>query len=366
MRWKTGSLLLLLIAIFISTACSTGNQDDRKEEGGSSPYTGKTLNVISWEGYQEPEWVKPFEDKYGVKVNVTYAGSVDDMFAKVQAGSVKYDLIFMDGGSVKRYKNFNLIQPIDMSKLASSAELIKKMKDVNDKHVVIDGKTFAVPFAWGSLPMMVNTDKIKEPIDSWNALWDEKYKGKVITMDDANNQIAMTALLLGLQDPYNLSEEEMAQVKNKLLQQKPLVKTYYSGFEDGKNLMASGEAWLGYSMGPTMIADLQKQGLPVREVIPKEGALVWVDNAAIGKESENVDLVYEYLNYLISADVQTALIQKTGYGGVNEKAAEKLSIHEAKVSHMDDQYYFDNLVYIAFPESFEKRVKVWNEVKTAQ
>lgn len=342
-----------------SAAPANGGEDAAK-------FKGETINVLSWEGYQEDEWVKPFEQKYGVTVKVTYAGSVDEMFAKAASGSVKYDLIFMDGGSVNRYFKMNLIQPIDLAKLKNTNQLIANMKSLNDKHVVKDGKTYAVPFAWGSLPMMVNTDKIKEPIDSWNALWDPKYSGKIVTLDDAANQTAMTAMLLGFEDPYNLTDEQLDQVKSKLLEQKPLVRTYYAGFEDGKNLMASDEGWIGFSMGPTMITDLQKEGKNVVEVIPKEGALVWIDNAVIGKDAKDPELVHVYIDYLISSEVQAQLIKKTSYGGVNADSANKLTDEEKKVSHMDDPNYFNNLVYVAFPESFEKRVKLWNEVKAAQ
>ncbi|MEX2461196.1 MAG: extracellular solute-binding protein [Paenibacillaceae bacterium] len=332
---------------------------------GEKSFKGEKINVLSWEGYQEKEWVKPFEDKYGVTVNITYAGSVDEMFSKVASGSVKYDLIFMDGGSVKRYQKMDLVQPIDLSKLKSASELISNLKKLNDSYVILDGSTYAVPFAWGTLPMMVNVDKIKEPIDSWGALWDQKYKGKIVTLDDASNQIAMTALLLGIKDPYNLTDDQFDQVKQKLIAQKPLVRSYYAGFEDGKNLMASGEAWIGYTMGPTMITDLQKDGVNVKEVIPKEGALVWIDNAVMGKSVKNPELIYTYIDYLISADIQTQFINKTNYGGVNSKAAEMLTDEQKRIVHMDDPNYFNNLVYVAFPESFEKRVKLWNEVKAA-
>lgn len=349
------------LMLVVLAAC--GNNKGVDEESSSKPYAGKEINVLSWEGYQEDEWVTPFEEEYAVKVNVTYAGSVDEMFSKAASGSLKYDLIFMDGGSVTRYNKLNLIQPIDVSKLKHYGDLIPNMKSINDSHVVFDSKTFAIPFAWGSLPMAVNKDKIKEPITSWSALWDSKYKGKIGTMDDASNQVATTALLLGFSDPYNLTPEQLDQVKQKLIEQKPLVRSYYTGFEDGKNLLASEEAWLMFTQGPTMITDLQAQGMNIEEVIPKEGALVWIDNATIGADTKNPDLIYEYINYLISSEVQAQLIKKTGYGGVNKLSVENLTPEEAKKSHMDDASYFDRLVYVASPENFENRVKLWNEVK---
>jgi len=349
---------ILLLAVLAACGDSKGSADNNEK-----PYAGEEINVLSWEGYQEIEWVEPFEKEHGVKVNVTYAGSVDEMFSKAASGSVQYDLIFMDGGSVTRYNKLNLIQPIDVTKLKNNQNLIANMKSLNDEHVVLDGNTFAIPFAWGANPMAVNRDKVKEPITTWGALWDEKYKGKIITVDDANNQVANTALFLGFEDPYNLTDDQLEQIKQKLIEQKPLVRSYYSGFEDGKNLIASGEAWIIFTQGSTMVTDLQEQGLNVEEVIPDEGALVWIDNATIGAKARNIELIHTYIDYLISAEVQAQLIKKTGYGGVSTAAVDLLTDDEARKAHMDDPSYFDKLVYVAFPESFEKRVKLWNEVK---
>ncbi|PYI51292.1 ABC transporter substrate-binding protein [Paenibacillus flagellatus] len=351
--------LASLWMVIVLAACGSGPTSGTTDK----PFAGKTINVLSWEGYQEPDWVDAFEKEHGVKVQVTYAGSVDEMFSKAASGSLNYDLIFMDGGSVTRYNKLKLIRPIDVGKLKHYGELIPNLKSINDKHVVSDGQTYAIPFAWGSLPLAVNKDKVKEPVTSWSALWDPKYKGKIATIDDANNQVATTALLLGYPDPYNLTDEQLAGVKKKLIEQKPFIRSYYSGFEDGKNLMASGEAWILFTQGPTMITDLAEQGMNVEEVIPKEGALVWIDNATIGAKTENPDLVHLYIDYLISSEVQARLILKTGYGGINGQSVSQLTQEEAKKAHMDDPSYFDRLVYVAYPESFEKRVKLWNEVR---
>ncbi len=361
---KVGIRIAVVVCLMCwFAACSNQPGQQAGQGGPESVYKGQTLNVLSWEGYQEDEWVKPFEEKYGVKVNVSYAGSVDEMFAKAASGSVHYDLIFMDGGSVTRYQKLNLIQPIDTSKLKNTAQLIPTMNKLNEKHVTFEGKAYALPFAWGSLPLAVNREKIKEPVDSWSVLWDDKYKGKIATVDDANNQISMAALLLGFKDPYQLTDDQMQQVKQKLIEQKQLVRSYYTGFEDGKNLMASGEAWVIYTQGPTMVTDLQKAGMDVVEVVPKEGALVWIDNVTIGAKSQNPELVHFYIDYLISAEVQAQVVKKAGYGVVNQEAVKHISEKEAKEAHMDDMDYFNHLVYVAFPESFEKRVKLWNEVK---
>ena len=73
--------------------------------------------MLCFQGYTEPEWVEPFEKEYGVKVNMTYAGTVEEMFTKAMAGGTEYDVVSIDCGSVKRYYDAGIIQSIDQTKI---------------------------------------------------------------------------------------------------------------------------------------------------------------------------------------------------------------------------------------------------------
>jgi putative spermidine/putrescine transport system substrate-binding protein/spermidine/putrescine transport system substrate-binding protein len=322
------------------------------------------LEILSFEDYVEPEWVRPFEEAHGCAVRVTYVGGVDEMYAKATARTVPFDLAFVDCGTVPRYIRAGLAKPLDLAAIPNWGLVLPAFKDTYAKAVAgPDGKPYAVPFAWGSLPMVVDASKIPEPIDSWEAMWDPKHRGKIITQDDANNQIVLVSLLLGFPDPFNLSDEQYEKVKAKLLAQKPLVRTYYSGFEEGVNIIAGGDAWLGYTVGPTMVLKLQERGVKAVEVVPKEGAPAWIDGGVLLATGRHPELAHAYLNHALSKDVQVRFVTKTKYGGVNSEAAKALPPDVLKAAHMDDPRYWDRLVLMRDVKDWDRRVALWQSVK---
>ena len=89
----------------------------------------KELRVLTWEGYAEPDWVDPFKAATGADVSIVYTGSVDEMFAKMQGSKgADFDVVAFDTSSFKRYMDSNLIQPIDLSKVANAQNIIPEFK----------------------------------------------------------------------------------------------------------------------------------------------------------------------------------------------------------------------------------------------
>ena len=97
----------------------------------SLAYAQETLNILCFQGYTEDVWVKEFERLTGVKVNATYSGMVEEMFTKAAAGGGQYDLVTIDCGSVQRYYENNLLQPIDLSKISNWDKVSQKFKDID-------------------------------------------------------------------------------------------------------------------------------------------------------------------------------------------------------------------------------------------
>src|SRR5688572_700406 len=89
------------------------------------------LRVLTWEGYAEPEWLEPFEEATGATVSVSYVGSVDEMFAKMQGSQgADFDVVAFDTSSFARYIDGNLIQPLDMAKLPNVSNVIPEFQTV--------------------------------------------------------------------------------------------------------------------------------------------------------------------------------------------------------------------------------------------
>jgi len=312
------------------------------------------LRIMTWEGYAEPDWVKPFEAANGVKCQIVYTGSVDEMFAKVQGSKgADYDVIAFDTSSFARYIENKLIQPIDPAAIPNIGNLDPAFRSVD---VLQDGdKRWGVPFAWGSLPLIYDKKDFPTAPDSWEVLWDPQYQQQVISLDDANNCITLAALILGYKDPFNLNDEQFAAVKAKLIAEKKNLLTYYAGFDDGVNIFAQNNIKAMFSMGEPQVKSLQAKGVDAALTIPKEGAIGWLDCWTVSAGAKDVDLAHAWISACLDPKVGRYLTEKEGYGNTTDVAANT----KAGLT------YGDKLTFLKTPENFAKRVTLWNEVKAA-
>jgi putative spermidine/putrescine transport system substrate-binding protein/spermidine/putrescine transport system substrate-binding protein len=313
------------------------------------------LRMLIWEGYADEQWVSEFEQTTGADVNVAYTGSVDEMFAKMKGSDgADYDLIALDTSGLERYFENGLILPIDLAKVPNAANLLPAF--ANNAATQFDGATYGLPFAWGSLPMIVDADAFGGTLpDSWSVMWDPAYAQQMIVLDDANNNIVNTAIMLGIADPFNLSDAEFDQVKAKLIEQKPLVLTYYAGFEDGVNIFSQGGVSLMFSMGEPQKGMLQEHGINAEIVIPREGAVGWLDCWVLSKGVQDADLAHQWINLMLDRRVGAYISQTHGYGNTTDGTTND-------AAGLD---YSDRLVWLQAPEDFERRTNLWNEVKAA-
>jgi spermidine/putrescine-binding protein len=314
----------------------------------------KELRVLTWEGYAEPDWVEPFKSTTGAGVNVVYTGSVDEMFAKMQGSKgADFDVVAFDTSAFARYINANLLQPIDMTKVANAGNVIPEFKKVDP--IMREDKQYGVPFAWGSLPLIYDASAFPQAPDTWAVMWDSQYSQQMIALDDANNSIVLGALVLGMPDPYNLSDAEFEQVKQKLIAQKKLLLTYYAGFDEGVNAFADNKLKLMFSMGEPQVAALKKKGVNAALSIPKEKAIGWLDCWVISAGARDVELAQAWINACLDKKVGNLLSTKKNYGNTTDSDA-NISI---------GMTYGDRLAWLLTPENFDKRVAIWNEVKAS-
>ena len=149
--------------------------------------------------------------------------------------------------------------------------LLSSMPGCAIEEVEIDGGYYGVPISWGSLGLIYDVDEFGEGgVDSWSVMHDPANAGKMIVLDDTNNNIVNTAIYLGMDNPYSLSEAEMESVKQTLIDQKKLVVTYFAGFDEGNQIWDSGGISLMFSMGEFQEVALRDMGHNVKYIIPKE------------------------------------------------------------------------------------------------
>ena len=312
------------------------------------------LRVFTWEGYAEAEAVSKFEAANDCKLKLTYTGSVDEMFAKMQGSKGQdFDIVSFDTGSTGRYVEQNLIQPLDASSLPGRANMIPVFQ--NQPALEAQGKLWGVPHAWGSLPLIYSREAFPTAPESWSAMWDPQFAQQVIALDDAINNTALAALILGYQDPFNLTDDQLAAVKTKLVEIKHNLLSYFAGYDEGVSIFADNGAKLMFSMGEPQAKALKDRGVDVAYTIPKEGGIGWIDCQFISVGARDPKLAHKWIQACLDRSVGEIMSKKVGYGNVMDDGLNK----EIGMT------YADRLKYLARPESYDKRIKLWNEVKAA-
>jgi spermidine/putrescine-binding protein len=328
-----------------------------------------TLNLLVWEGYADPSFVKAFEEQNRCKVSASYMGSSDELVAKLRGGSAgNYDVISPSSDVATMISEAGLASPLDLSKLPTYEQLAPKLRAM--PLVRVNGNVYGVPFMWGPNPLLYDSKAFAAPPESWAAMWDPKLKEKISVWDDLST-VYMAAQVLGYDKPdpdhlYNLSDPELDAVKNKLLALKPNIRKIWATGGELTNLFENHEvvAAMGW---PLMTNQLRQANFPVGETIPKENTTGWIDHLMITAGSENKELAYKFLEYMIEAQTQKRVADVTGYAPANPDAAKFMNAKQQKSLHLDHVDEYQKRIY--FWQNVPRRAKyneIWNEVKAAQ
>ncbi len=325
------------------------------------------LNVLTWEGYTDPSFVSVFEEQSGCKVSSTFVGSNDEIIARVAAGGSVYDMVSPAINYAQIMVGLGALEPLDESRL----EHLNDMPDIFLNHPGVkdeDGNVWSVPMAWGSIPLMYRTDKFDEPPTSAEVLWDPEYAGHIATQDVSMTIFMAARILYGPDvDVYNLTDEQLEAIKQKLIEQKPLLRTYWSTGGDLISLYAAGEVWVSETWGGYQVAELQAQGIPVAEVIPVEKADGWQDVWAVLKDTPNLECAYEWLDFVSGPQGQCGMVKAVGYSPANGAAVQEcLTEEEIAGLHLNDPEYVNSLDFWQLQPRLDKYIETWNAVKTAE
>ncbi len=346
--------LLLIVALLFCVSCQKRTP---------------TLNLLVWEGYADPSFIKGFEAQGKCKVSASYMGSSDELVAKLRGGSSgTYDVISPSSDVATMITQSGLAAPLDLAKLPSYTQLSAQLTSL--PLVKSKGNVYGVPFMWGPNPLIYDTTALPQAPDSWTIFWDPKMKGKLSVWDDLST-VYMAAQVLGYDKPdpshlYNLSDQELEAVKKKLLELKPSIRKMWSTGGELTNLFQNHEiiAAMGW---PLMTNQLRKAQFPVGETIPKENTTGWIDHLVITAGSENKELAHQFLEYMIQAQTQKKATDVTGYTPANPQAAKLMTPEEIKDLHLDDVNNYQKHIY--FWQDVPRRSKyneIWNEVKASQ
>jgi spermidine/putrescine transport system substrate-binding protein len=328
-------------------------------------WAAETITLLTWETYHDDPWIEEWGKANNTQVKAVRIGSVDELFSQPFSGAVKPDIMYIETGSLPRFKTAGLITEIDVSKVPNAANITPQLDW--KKYTNVGGSTVGIPYNWGTQPLMFNADVVPEP-NTWAALWDKAYEGKVNMFDDCTITFPMIALYVGAKDPFNLTEAEFAKCEEALRALRRQVRVIARGFDDASTIYAAGDAVIGYCQNVAVVTSLQGKGKNFKYTLPKEGTPTWIDCAGISKQG-NRPIVYKFINDNLASQWQARFIKTSTNNGVLSPSIAKqagLTDDVLKITNILDTEapgFWDKLVVYQKPEDLDRRLQIWNDFK---
>jgi len=282
------------------------------------------LNLVAWEGYAEPSWVKPFEAKTGCVVHAKYAGSSDEMVTLMRSGGgSQYDMVSASGDASLRLISGGDVAAMNVNLVPEWKNFIPQLQ--SPPHNTVNGVHYGISLQWGPNSLLYDTKSVTPAPTSWAAIYNPKYKGEVtvpanpIQIADAALYLSKTQPSLGITDPYELKEAQLDAAVKLLKEQRPLIKKYWTGAADEVELFKSGDATIGAAW-PLQTNTLEADHVPVKEIIPAEGVTGWADTWMLAAHAKDPNCAYKWVNWVSTPKVQAEQALSFGETPANTKA----------------------------------------------
>jgi putative spermidine/putrescine transport system substrate-binding protein len=320
--------------------------------GGLRSASAETLRILSWQGYADEDWVKEFEKENNVDVNVVFIGTDDEIWAKIKGSEGKdFDLMAVNTAQLQRYIDAGLATPHDLSMIPNQQQTLPRFRDLTKvQGTMRDGKVYGIPFAFDTIGIIYDTTKVKTPPTSWDVFYSPEYKGRILGYDNGEHNFSVTALDMGIENPFHLSEDQLQKAKAKLIDMKHNLLSLYSTADEALQLYQQNDIaliWANY--GQQQVKMMKDAGAPIAYVNAKEGALAWLDTWALTSGVQDKALAEKWVNFVLKKEISGALSQRQGFGNT--------------VVEYPSAGPNDKIVWLETVEDPTKRADLWNEIK---
>lgn len=246
--------------------------------------------------------IKPFEERYGVKVRVTNFGGGSEQLAKVQAGNDRIDCTSLNGSRMYAAIKADALLPLRLDNIPNFANQHISFK--KPAYEVGDGNNYSAALVWGDTALAYNTEFIRDEPTSWEDFLRPELKGRVSMLGSANNMVQTAAIMTG-QDINNITD--LAVIEKKLMELKPQLLKYWGSGSEATQLFATGEIWMA-NFWRGRVNKLAADGHPVKYVVPGEGAPGWIDCLTIPKTCQNRRAAEAFIDTALDAGIMKGFV----------------------------------------------------------
>lgn len=323
------------------------------------------LVYFNWADYLAPSVVKGFQEEYGVEVVESNYDSMEGMYAKLAAGN-QYDIVFPIAKWVVKLKREGKLRAIDPDQLSNAEQVFYSGSYFNEPWYDA-GSEATVPFTVYKTGIGWRTDRVSSMTGSWRDLWNEEARGRVFTLDDQDETLAMAALVLGY-DVNTADPAQLADIKDLLISQKEYLRAYSS---DDINNMVGGDAWVHHMWSGDFL--YLQQGLADDPSLfdfqsPVEGTPINSDAYAIPANARHPGTAMVFIDYLLRPENALKNMNYLYYPfplkdalpafAELAKAAPACNVDVADLEN-------ENVFRLLGTDEVQRRAAVWTEVKAS-
>jgi putative spermidine/putrescine transport system substrate-binding protein len=309
------------------------------------------LRILAWPGYADPDVVAGFEKRTGAQVQVSYVNSDDELAQKLDRNNgADYDVFAVNTAELQRYIDRALAVPINLNAIPNHAKQLARFRAPEAiPGLVRDGKLYALPYTYSEMGLIYNRRQVREIPQSISVLWDPAYRGRVLAYNTSNHNFSLAALSMGVKNPFRLSPAELRQAARKLVQLRRNVRAFYASPEEAVKLYLDNDIAIVFAnYGTQQLKALRAAGADVGYVIPREGALAWLDCWAVTRGAKDRALAERWINYTLTPEVSALLTSRQGLANT--------------VTAFTDSRPDDRLIWLQPLQDFARREALWDRI----
>ena len=307
------------------------------------PFAGTEIKVYNWYDYIDENVLDIFEEETGIHVNYVNFSQNEDMYTRLSTGAEVYDVVIPSEYMIERLIKEGLVAELDLSNIPNLENVLDSLRDP----AYDPGNAHSVPYMWGTLGIVYNTEMVDGPVTSWNDLLDERYAGEIFMMDSVRDTVGLALKVLG----YSMNshdEDELAAAGEWLMAQKDsgVVAGYI--LDQAKDMMAADEAAMAVMYSGDALYAMEKND-KLAYVIPEEGSNIWVDGMCVPTASQNKAAAECFINFMCREDIARMNMEYIYYSSPIKQVVEGLSEEELASTAMNPtdemvarcEYYVD-------------------------
>lgn len=311
----------------------------------------EVLRVLAWPGYADPDIVATFEQRSGAEVQVSFVTSDQELWARVNANEGgDYDLFAVNTAELQRYIRAGLVSPLQLRDIPNHQQQLPRFKDLSKiPGLVHEGQVYAMPYTYSEMGLIYDPAQFESPPDSLKILWDPAYRRQTLAFNAGNHNFSLAAMMLSFADPFRLSDTEFRKAIEALVALRRNALTFYLSPDEVVQLYQEHPVAMTFAnYGSQQVKLLREAGIDVGYVIPREGALAWLDCWAVSRGANNPKLVAQWIDYMLERPVSEALTERQGLANTvtpNPRAHDE-----------------DRIVWLQPLEDYARRDRLWARI----